>query len=387
MKQSIDLGPPLSAKAKMAPNELCWCRSGRKWKKCHKDREHQPLANPFELIARQEEIFRAGFCSHPEAPSACSGKVIRSHTVQKSGGLTAIAEGGHVMSGRGNKNYLHRTSGRLTPQKTGVNSASTYNGFCSPHDTLLFRPIESGQVALTAETAFLSVFRGVAFENFNKRAELACAHALRDVIDAGRPLSVQVELQNYVAAWAAGIEIALGEIGDLKADLDGRFKARDFKGISAHETTFDGILPMAVTCAFHPEFDLQGERLQSLMHLELEYVTLGTSVRDGQTVVSFGWMGGVDTPGAKLAASFGALPDEDKATAFILLCLIHSENWHARPSWWEGLTDAQKRYVETLMRRGLPSADGERVASEYLIDGSPVRIAVKAVSTEQLSGG
>jgi hypothetical protein len=336
-------------------------------------------------MVRQDEIFRAGFCSHPEAPDACSGKMIRSHTVQKSGGLTAIAEGGHVLSGRGNKNYLHKTAGRLTPQKTGVNSASTYNGFCGPHDTLLFRPIEKGGVALTPETAFLSVFRGVAFENFNKRAELACAHALRDVIDAGLPLYLQVDRQNFVAAWATGIEIALGEIGKFKTDLDRRFVTKDFDGISAHETTFGGVLPMAVTCAFHPEFDLQGQRLQSLKHLDLEYVTLSTSVRDGQTVVSFGWMGGADTPGAKLAGSFGALPDEEKATAFILLCLIHSENWHARPSWWEELTAGQKRFVETLMRRGMPSEDGERVGSEYLVDASPLRIAMKAVSTQELA--
>lgn len=383
-KNVIDLGSYIGPKAKMAPNELCWCRSGKKWKKCHKDREHRPPANPFEMMMRQDEIFRAGFCSHPEAPDGCSGKTIRSHTIQKSGGLSAIAEEGHVLSGRGNKNSLHKTGGRLTPQRTGINSASTYNGFCGPHDASLFLPIEKGAVSLTSESAFLSVFRGVAFENFNKRAELVCAHAMRDTVDAGKPLHEQVRLQNFVAGWVTGIEIALEEIGGFKSDLDRRFYATDFSGISAYEATFEGVLPIAVLCAFHPEFDLQGARLQSLAHLDLEYVTLGTSVRNGKTVVTFGWIGGPRTPGAKLAASYQALAPEDKATALALLCFIHSENWHARPSWWEGLTTEQQRGVERLMRRGMPSDDGERIGDEYLVLSAPVRIDVMATSGRML---
>lgn len=205
------------------------------------------------------------------------------------------------MSGRGNKNFLHKTDGRLTPQKTGINSASTYNGFCGPHDTALFRPIETNAVPLTPQTAFLSLFRAVAYENFSKRAEFACAEAMR-VGDAGRSLHDQIDWQNFIAAWRAGIEIAIREIGAFKADLDRRYFEEDFSGICALETTFDSVLPIAVSCAFHPEFDLQGQRLQSLAHLDLAYVTLNTSVRDGRTVVTFAWLGGPNEPGGKLAA-------------------------------------------------------------------------------------
>ncbi len=372
-------------KPKMAPNEPCWCGSGRKWKKCHKDREHQQRANPFDMMQKQDEIFRVGYCSHPEAPDACSGKPIRSHTIQKSGGLSAIAEEGHVMSARGTKNYLHKTGGRLTPQKTGINSASTFNGFCGPHDAALFRPIESASVSLTPKTAFLSLFRGVAYEYFAKRAEFACAEAMREA-DVGRPIQGQIEFQNFIAAWQAGIGIALGEIGAFKQDLDRRYFHADFTGICAHESTFDGVLPIAVSCAFHPEFDLRGQRLQSLAHLDLDYVTLGTSVRDGKTVVTFAWRGGLDAPGGRLAASFQALPPEDRATGLAILCFVHTENWHATPSWWTALPTPHRTRAEQLMRRGLPSDDGPRSGADYLMENMPLRVQRVAVSEELLLG-
>ena len=382
-KQKIQLEPLLTAQPKMGPNEPCWCQSGRKWKKCHKDRDTLPRSNLFELRANLEETFRKGYCSHPESPDACSGKIIRSHTIQRSGGLSAIAEDGHVMSARGANSNLHKTKGKLAPQKTGIKSASTYNGFCGPHDTSLFRPIEAGVVSLTPNTAFLSLFRAVAYEHFAKRAELAFSDEMRKA-DAGRSLYEQADWQNYVADWQTGIRVALDEIGTVKGDLDRRFLQEDFGGISAQETTFSGVLPIAVSCAFHPEFDMQGHRLQSLTHLDLEYVTLGTSVRDGRSVVTFAWLGDSKSAGAQLAASFRALAPEDKATALATLCFIHTENWHARPSWWEALTEDQKEGIHRLMRKGMPDPDGERVGTDYRIQAAPVRLEIPVSSEEVL---
>jgi hypothetical protein len=128
-----------------------------------------------------------------------------------------------------------------------------------------------------------------------------------------------------------------------------------------------------------------GKRLQSLAHLNLEYVTLCTTVRDGKSVATFGWLGGADAPGAKLATSFQALAPGDKATALALLCFIHSENWHARPSWWEQLTAEQKRGVERLMQRGMPTEEGERVGDDYLVQCAPVRIDMRTVADKALT--
>jgi len=57
----------LSPKEKMKVNELCWCNSGKKWKKCHRCRELQKPVIIGELLSRIKCEFRKGDCLHPEA--------------------------------------------------------------------------------------------------------------------------------------------------------------------------------------------------------------------------------------------------------------------------------------------------------------------------------
>jgi hypothetical protein len=236
-------------------------------------------------------------------------------------------------------------------------------------------------VPLTPDVAFLSLFRGIAYEHYEKRAERVFVEALRSA-DAGRSLAEQGEHQTFVDTYIQGIEIALGELGEANADLNRRYFEKEFSGISALETTFDGVLPIAATFAFHPEFDFRGVRLQSLAYAHLQYMTVTTAVRDENTVVTFAWLGGFETPAGRLADSFRSLGSRDKATAFALFCFIHAENWHLRPSWWSALSTPSQDRIGELMVRGLPSDDGLRLAEDYDVASSPFRIE-NEVSNDQ----
>jgi SEC-C motif len=90
--------PILLPQREMEPNEKCWCLSGKKWKKCHKLREHEPELTWEEYKAATGQPLIDGVCLHPTAPSGCAPKIIRAHTVQKGGGLKYIAENGKVLS-------------------------------------------------------------------------------------------------------------------------------------------------------------------------------------------------------------------------------------------------------------------------------------------------
>src|SRR4051812_4436840 len=77
------------------PNERCWCGSGKKFKKCHRNRESEALTNVFADSAKMRSAGKQGKCLHPDAGGGhCSSKAIASHTVQRAGGLSAIAEDG-----------------------------------------------------------------------------------------------------------------------------------------------------------------------------------------------------------------------------------------------------------------------------------------------------
>src|SRR5690349_8890516 len=113
--------PALQPREKMPRNELCWCLSGRKYKRCHLDRERQSPINIYEHAAALREKFAAGYCSHPLANATnCSSKIISSHTVQRRGGLANITEGGHVLTTKTTLEDLIRYDGVPQLRRVGA---------------------------------------------------------------------------------------------------------------------------------------------------------------------------------------------------------------------------------------------------------------------------
>lgn len=126
----------------MPPYEPCWCGSRKKFKFCHSKREAAPRINVFEVEALMRDQADQGYCSHPEASAAsCEGGIIRAHTVQRRGGLAAIAEAGHVLTLKPTMKGMIDHEGRPPPRAIGVGKASVFPGFCNRHDSDLFKPI------------------------------------------------------------------------------------------------------------------------------------------------------------------------------------------------------------------------------------------------------
>jgi hypothetical protein len=118
---------PLTPQETMGRNDPCWCRSGRKWKHCHKDRDKQHRPNINELLNAIGQEQARGYCVHPDAgKGTCSGRPTDAHTIQKEGGLRAIAEKRHVISGRKGAFAIARNDGEIIPERDGIRNVSTY---------------------------------------------------------------------------------------------------------------------------------------------------------------------------------------------------------------------------------------------------------------------
>lgn len=337
----------------MEPYEPCWCESGKKWKFCHRNRGEQKPVNFFEASKKLREEFEKGRCYHPQAPVDCSDKIISAHTLQNSGALSKIAEKGHVFSARESLHRIHQNKGKLIPQLTGVNRASTFMGFCNKHDTHLFLPIEQGELPINAEGAFLLTFRTVAYELHAKLASIQGMKAQAELMDRGRPLMEQAFIQDVLRVNLVGMEQSLEELTNWKRDLDDRFTSKDYTGLRMLAVRFQGGLPVVATGAFHPEFDFSGQRLQSLMDIELDQVAFTVTYSGDDSVAVFSWSGQEGGANEKFVRSFAALPSGEQATRMVLMCLVHSENTHMRPSWWNGLTPDQQGHVSNLMGLGV----------------------------------
>jgi hypothetical protein len=84
-------------------------------------------------------------------------------TIQKEGGLRAIAENGHVISSKKGAFDIGRNDGGIIPVPDGIGNASTFPGFCNTHDAM-FSPAEQKIVPLSREVAFLLSYRAISLE-------------------------------------------------------------------------------------------------------------------------------------------------------------------------------------------------------------------------------
>ena len=114
-----------------------------------------------------------GYCSYPDtADDPCSLIIAKAHSIQKKGGLAAIAEAGHVLTVKPEMKNMVENQGNISPRKIGVNKASVFPGFCGKHDYSIFKGIEGDSLQLTKDSAFLFSYRAIAYERFAQEAEL-----------------------------------------------------------------------------------------------------------------------------------------------------------------------------------------------------------------------
>ncbi|GBH27888.1 hypothetical protein [Burkholderia vietnamiensis] len=335
----------------------CWCASGKKWKFCHKDREkREPL--PFGKVnAERLKYYATGPCQHPDASATtCSSPAsIKSHTIQRRGGLGAIAESGHVCSTKKAFMDLEKRGGQVDMENIGVGQASTFPGFCSHHDTELFKPVEQANSKLDAYNSFLLSLRAVTYEMATKDSQLRSHVASKEYIDYGRSFEQQAMLQNFLSLHQIGIEQGLKDVTQLKVLYDGAFQSQDFSKFSFYGVEFDRVLPFAAAGAFMPEFDFSGTQLQEIeVGQPVSQIALNVTQLGNNTCVVFGWFGGSDCAAARLVDSFKAVSDHEKADALLVLAMEHLENFFCTPSWWAGLASEVSAKLHEKIAGGVP---------------------------------
>jgi hypothetical protein len=339
MTFAASMPEPLTPQQTMGRNDRCWCLSGRKWKHCHRERDKQQRPNINELLNAIGQEQARGYCVHPDAgKGTCSGGPIAAHTIQKEGGLRAIAEQGHVVSSKKGAFGIARNDGEIIPVPDGIGSVSTFPGFCNSHDAM-FSPAEQKVVPLSREVAFLLSHRAIAYEKFLKESALRSKELHRQEADKGQPFAEQVRIQQVLYAAEYQMELGLRDLAQSKDAFDAAYRA-SYTGFNFLAVEFDSILPVVSCGAFFPDFDLFGQPLQSLATTTpLDPIAVNLTVLNDRSVLFLGWIGSAGPPDA-FAASYARLPEAEKANTAVRLAIEYIENTYSRPSWWNGLPQA-----------------------------------------------
>jgi len=374
--------PFLKPQTVMGRNERCWCGSNRKWKHCHRDRDKQAPVPVSKHVHEMRERLMVGRCMHPAAVSgACGGGPIRAHTIQRNGGLSGIAEAGHVLSIVAAFEDLHKNNGVLVPRSVGVGSASTFSGFCNYHDTTMFRPVEVGARELSGENCFLLSFRALAYEFVMKEAAIGTLSLMREN-DRGRPYEEQIAIQEHLNVMGVAYQLGLSDLMRWKLDYDAAYVGKEFQRHNAHAVSFDGVLPVVACGAFTPEVDFNGRQLQKLGvgPAGHEAVTFNLTVFDGRSVAVLGWMGNQEGPSGHFAASFVDAVRATGADAVIKLVFEQLDNTFMQPTWWSGLPHTDQSIILRHVQSGTPFGH-ERTKEALLGKGLTFPARVDAISS------
>lgn len=338
---------------KLGRNDLCWCGAGKKYKRCHLQRERQEPVRLQELIDEQNRAGNLSMCMHPDAgPGECVGPIVRAHTIQRAGGLYRIAVGGHVYGFCPDIARLPNSGGLFMPQRIGIKQASTFTGFCATHDSQLFRPIETRLFSGTPEQSALLGYRAVCREMFAKKVAMRGASVIKK-LDRGKAMEDQIFLQQLAVDHEAGLRAGLQDVTAFKGAYDSMIAATDFSSAGHYIVSLDRVPDIMCSGVFAPEADFCGGSLQKLYPLDepVDHVAFSLFANDTGGAAVFSWVKPNPTA-VRLSASIGRVPDDQLPGLIACFCFEFFENTFWSPKWWDQLSaPARESVIRSFNRR------------------------------------
>lgn len=340
---------------KIGNNDLCWCGSGKKYKKCHRNREQTNLENANgmtidELFDSIKTNLSKKICFHPDAGSTtCSGGIIKAHTIQKSFSLESIAVGGHVYSIQAN---IFTKTGAKHPfelKNIGINQASTFSGFCRRHDDELFKPIESSDYDIGNFETLLFGYRAVCRELYTKTAQKELIPSRNKFLETK---SLSEEYSSHLKLHDIAVEEGLTIIRTKKQEYDRQIKSE--KQDDNHYLAFilEKLPEFVCSGALYPWYGFNGEILQTAIlginpiHYNLLTITIaGTPAGKGLALIQ--WLGNSNIC-TQIADQLQKMDSEDVGSAFSRLVFQFLENVYFSPNWWDNLPSRERN---ALFRR------------------------------------
>ncbi len=302
-----------------------------------------------ETLARMQKAYSAAYCLHPAAPNGCKGRIIRAHSVQRSGALTHLAARGLVYTlQREPSPELMSQPFPIQPRLISVSKASTFTGFCSVHDAELFRPIETQPLLETPEHAFLLHYRAVCREFFSASCALASIAPLKERVSRWQDASKQQHVDSFLSQWRQIVSQNVRRLTAKKEQLDIMFQRDDYSNLGCIFITFASVPEIVCSGCFAPEHDMSGKCVQLLDERAergesfdtIALSVLPTGVGTGAAVLT--WLNSLAVSG-QFASSLAENKTLDVPNAIVRLIFEYIENAFFAPLWWDNLPSASRR--------------------------------------------
>lgn len=336
----------MSKQQKLGRNDPCWCGSGKKFKRCHIDRDKERPLPPYQHSELFRKIFSKRVClAHLADGSPCSKVIIKAHTIPKSS-LRHIGQDGHLYSF--SRNYLeyHDNGGTAVVGRIGIQRASTQSCFCSKHDNELFKIIEDIEFVGSARQCFMFYYRALCHELFVKQGFGEVQNMLKG-LDRGRGVYDQHRVQYLAHLFGVGSSKSLNELKNAKKIADGFLRSHSYLDVCSLIIQCDNVPNVMCSTIFFPEYDFGGKKLQDILDLSsrMRSVSVTSFASLGKGFVVFVWIKRDSDIILKFVESMLALDRGSIPDAICRLFVEYSENIYFAPAWWERLGGDVKEYV------------------------------------------
>lgn len=275
--------------------------------------------------------------------ASCSENVIQAHSISRNAALAKIARDNKVYQLDTNPFSIKKTEGEPQLVLEYIRSATTFTGFCSLHDSSLFRPIDEGKLTPTIEQAFLLHYRALCRELYVKRPNVNTNQLLRDA-DRGKPVAIQQMLQGYVNARSVAIDESIRQLESDKITCDQALNKNDFSILQGAFVRFRKMPTIACAGYTQPTFDFTGKEIQDITDMSKPFLSLSFTLLpdDIGGLAVFTWLPNADSAGRPFVQSFMNVDDNRKSDALIQYIFDSFDNFAAEPTWWDGLPTGAK---------------------------------------------
>ncbi|MDQ0563213.1 hypothetical protein QO004_005022 [Rhizobium mesoamericanum] len=196
-------------------------------------------------------------------------------------------------------------------------------------------------------------YRTLSREYYGKNAAGHLRETLRGA-DKGKSIIEQLQLQRLLALIDQGNELAKKDLKHTHDKITQAMAEGRDDVLRSLIIAFGAILPFMVAAAWSPFTDLLGKRIQEGYGDELlEQILVSSFVANGLGCICISWLDKPNAPGQIIANQAREMPFERLGSTVLQFVAMHAENIFYDPVWFENLTPAQRKRLDTLAAAGV----------------------------------
>lgn len=344
---------------KIEPNDKCHCGSGKKYKKCCRQKDIREQMDVIGII-RDSKIKQ---CLHPDS-KCCSGGIIRAHSIQNSKILKAIASDGKLL-------MFHPKLSQPFEEITeyGRGEATTFTGFCKHHDNILFEPIEDHMFDKSSKHIFLYTYRCFAKEYHGKKETALAAKNMEQALFK-RNAEIHKTSSSTLNNYKSSCELSINDLNRVKDVFDKAILTENYNVLTSIVWEFNQSVKFAGSGFTILTKDLLGNNIQSCLNdiSRPIFITVFPEEETAYCIIS--WIKDDDIVYSELYQQLNKLTiDEQKA--FITNILIsNTDNIVMNPNSWKSLDEAKKSVALSIGHAASLSLLMPQFMDTHLLDNS-----------------